>query len=256
MNRHKIGENWADRRAQKGGSLIEMTIAMALGTVILVSLFSLYYVAASTAAKEESRAAATKEGRLLAMRVVKDIRLMGLFATEDIDGDSNDIDRDVPDLTWSNGFHEPIEFASTYGLVISCDIDDDSLTETVGYWPNANGIQQDIWEWQRDSVDWGLRNARILGRNIDAVLFRYYDNRGNELPASGPIPSGGHVLSLGQRLRVTAIEITLLVRSDESANEAHNSYTVLPDGRYWYDGFHREVYRFMIRGRNLNLNQS
>lgn len=256
MNRHKFGENWAYRRAQKGGSLLEMTIAMTLGTVILVSLFSLYYVAASTAAKEESRAAATKEGRLLAMRVVKDIRMMGMFATEDIDGDSNDIDRDVPSLTWSNGFHEPIEFASTYSLVMSCDIDNDSLTETIGYWQNDDGIQQDIWEWQRDSVDWGMRSARILGNNVEAVLFRYFDNRGDELPASGPIPTGGYVLSLGQRLRVTAIEITLVIRSNESENEAHSEYVVLPDGQYWYDGFHREVYRFMIRGRNLNLNQS
>ncbi len=256
MNRQMHSGKRAMRRAQKGGSLIEMTIAMTLGTVILVSLFSLYYVAASTAAKEESRSAATKEGRLLAMKIVKDVRLMGLFATEDIDGDSNDIDRDVPSLAWSNSFHEPIEYASSYELVFSCDIDNDSLTETISLFHNDNGIQQDIWEWERDSVEWGARNSRMVGNNVDAVLFRYFDNSGDELPQSGPIPVGGYVLTLGQRLRVTAIEITLVVRSSEEEQRAYSDIVMLPDGRYWYDNFRREVYRFMVRGRNLNLNAS
>lgn len=257
MNKWKrTGGCWADNRAQRGGSLLEMTIAMTLGTVVLVSLFSLYYVAAASAAKEESRAAATSEGRMLSMRLVRDVRLMGLFATEDIDGDSNDIDRDVPDINWSNGVHEALEYATTYSLVYSCDIDNDSLTETIGLWSNADGIQQDVWEWERDSVEWGMRNARVLGENIDAVMFRYFDMDGEEIPQSGPIPSGGYVLTSGQRLQVTAVEITLVARSNNEEQVSYRDFVMLPDGRYWYDNFHREVYRFMVRGRNLNLDAS
>ncbi len=249
----RMGEHRAIGRIQRGASLLEMTLSMTLGAVILVSLFSLYYVAAATAAKEESRSVATSEGRLLTMRVVRDVRLMGLLATEDIDGDSNDIDTDVPDINWSNGVLEPIEHASTYNLVFSCDIDDDSVTETVGYWMNENGIQQDMWEWQRDSTDWSIRTARIIGDNVDAVLFRYYDRDGNELPTSGPIPVGGYTLTAGERMRVTAVEVSVVIRSEEAANVTRSNYLMLPDGRYWYDHFHRELYRFLVRGRNLNL---
>ncbi|MBL0061084.1 MAG: hypothetical protein IPP40_06240 [bacterium] len=245
MTRRKLlGGCWATKRAQQGGSLLEMTIAM------------LYYVAAASAAKEESRAAATSEGRMLAMRLVRDVRLMGLFATEDIDGDSNDIDRDVPSIAWSNGIHEPVEYATSTQLVFSCDIDNDSLTETIGLYSNADGIQQDIWEWKRDSVEWGIRNARVIGNNIDGVLFRYYDMDGNEIPQSGPIPMGGYTLTVGQRLRITAIELTIVVRSNNEEQVSHRNYVMLPDGRYWYDNYHREVYRFMVRGRNLNLDAS
>ncbi len=233
-----------------------MTIAMTLGAVILVSLFSLYYVAAASAAKEESRAASVKEGRLLAMRIVRDLRLVGLFATEDIDGDSNDIDRDVPDISWSNGAHEALEYASTYSLVFSCDIDNDSLTETIGLWRNADGIQQDMWEWQRDSVDWSVREARVLGSNVDGMLLRYFDSDGDEIPQAGAIPVGGYELTPGQRMHVTAIEVTLVIRSDNQERNNHRSYLSLPDGTYWYDNFHRELYRFMVRGRNLNLDAS
>lgn len=256
IRRKLLGGCWATKRAQQGGSLLEMTIAMTLGTVILVSLFSLYYVAAASAAKEESRAAATSEGRMMAMRLVRDVRLMGLFATEDIDGDSNDIDRDVPDIVWSNGVHEPVEYATSTQLVFSCDIDNDSLTETIGLWANAEGIQQDVWEWERDSVEWGIRNARVMGNNIDGLLFRYFDMDGNEIPQSGPIPAGGYTLTSGQRLRVTAIELTIVVRSNNEEQVSHRNYVMLPDGRYWYDNYHREVYRFMVRGRNLNLDAS
>ncbi|MBK6767046.1 MAG: hypothetical protein IPG71_12325 [bacterium] len=246
----KTGAN----RAERGGSLLEMMISMTLGAVILVSLFSLYYVAAATAAKEESRARATSEGRLLAMRLAKDLRLMGLFATEDIDGDSNDIDTDVPDIDWANGASEPIESAESYELVFSSDIDNDSLTEIIGLWSNADGIQQDVWEWQRDSTKWGQRSSRVIGSNVDAVLFRYVDSEGNALPQEGAIPSGGFVLTPGQRMRVAAIEVTLIVRSEEESHQEYREMISLPDGRYWYDNFHREVYRFTVRGRNLNLN--
>lgn len=247
------GDGRANCWAARGGSLLEMTIAMTLGAVILVSLFSLYYVAAASAAKEESRAASVKEGRLMAMRIVRDLRLVGLFATEDIDSDSNDIDEDVPDLDWSNGAHEALEYASTYSIVFSCDIDNDSLTETIGLWRNAGGVQQDVWEWQRDSVEWGMREARVLGENIDGLLIRYFDSDGDEIPQEGAIPAGGYVLTSGQRMQVTAIEITLVVRANDEENRDHRSYLSLPDGTYWYDNFHREMYRFMVRGRNLNL---
>ncbi len=257
MNRRKrMGGCWATKRAQQGGSLLEMTIAMTLGTVILVSLFSLYYVAAASAAKEESRASATSEGRMLAMRLVRDVRLMGLFATEDIDGDSNDIDRDVPSISWSNGIHEPVEYATTTQLVFSCDIDNDSLTETIGLWGNANGIQQDIWEWTRDSVEWGIRNARVMGTNVDGIMFRYYDMDGDEIPQSGAIPPGGYTLTPSQRFRITAIEITVVIKSENESHGSHRQYVTLPDGRYWNDHYHREVYRFMVRGRNLSLDAS
>ncbi len=256
IRKTKAGGRWASKRAEQGGSLLEMTIAMTLGSVILVSLFSLYYVAAASAAKEESRAAATSQGRLLAMRVVRDVRLMGLFATEDIDGDSNDIDRDVPDIDWSNGAHEPVECAKTNMLVFSCDIDNDSLTETIGIFGNADGIQQDVWEWMRDSVQWGIRSALVMGSNVDAVMFRYFDRNGDELPQAGPIPPGGYTLTSGQRLLVTAVEITIVVRSNTEASQRVHEYAWIPDGRYWYDNYHREIYRFMVRGRNLSLDAS
>lgn len=255
MNSRTIkGGRFGANRAERGGSLLEMMISMTLGAVILVSLFSLYYVAAATAAKEESQARATSEGRLLSMRLAKDLRMMGLFATEDIDGDSNDIDTDVPDIDWANGVSESIESAESYELVFSADVDNDSVTEIVGLWANAEGIQQDVWEWQRDSTKWGERVSRVIGDNIDAVLFRYYDSNGDALPQEGAIPPGGFVLTSGQRMRVAAIELTLVVRSEEEQNQQRREMVYLPDGRYWYDNFHREVYRFTIRGRNLNLN--
>jgi len=257
------GAKRATGRMQLGVSLLEMTISMTLGAVILVSLFSLYYVAAASAAKEESRAATTEQGRLLIMKLVREIRLMGLFATEDIDADSNDIDSDVPSMMFTNGSHEAIEFASTNTLVFSCDVENDSTTETLmmtrvtdGVEPAQGGtgmIRQERWVWDRDSVQWVHVGNRFIGDNVEAMIFRYYDSDGNELPGTGPMPVGGWTLTAGERMRITAIEVSLVVRENEEDNGRTRHYVYLPDGQYWYDHFSRKIYRVMVRGRNLNL---
>jgi hypothetical protein len=245
-----------------GGTLVEAVLAMALGSLILVTMFSLYYVSAASAAKEESRSAAVQEGRIASMRLVRDLRLVGLLALEDEDGDSNDIDRDVPNIEWSNGVLEDIEYASSYYIVFTADLDNDSISETVAYYVEGfSGIPgtvliQDRWEWDRDSVEWGLIQHRAAVPHVDYMLLRYYDREGSEIPQEGAIPSGGYVLTVGERMRVTTVEVTLVMRSASIENRAGHDYVYLPDGQLFHDDYHREVYRFTVRGRNLSLEAS
>lgn len=262
MHADIMGHERAKFHRAYGGSLVEAVLAMALGTIILVSMFSLYYVSAASAAKEQSRSVAVQEGRMAAMRLVRDFRLIGLLALEDEDGDSNDIDRDVPNIEWSNGVLEDIEYASSYYVVFTSDLDNDSISETVAYYVEGfSGIpgtvlRQDRWEWDRDSVEWGVIEQRAIVPNVDYMLLRYYDRDGVEIPEDGAMPHGGYVLNLGDRMRVTSIEVTLVLRSSSEENARGSDYVVLPDGQYFHDGFHREVYRFTVRGRNLSLDAS
>jgi hypothetical protein len=262
MNRLSAGRGGHEGKLEYGGSLVEAVLAMALGSMILVTMFSLYYVSAASAAKEESRSAAVQEGRLASMRLVRDFRLIGLLALEDEDGDSNDIDRDVPNIEWSNGVLEDIEYASSYYVVFTSDLDNDSISETVAYYVEGfSGIPgtvliQDRWEWDRDSVEWGLVQHRAAVPHVDYFLLRYYDREGHEIPQEGAMPSGGYVLTVGERMRVTTIEVTLVLRSASEENRQSDDYVYLPDGQLFHDDYHREVYRFTVRGRNLSLDAS
>lgn len=237
-----------------GVSLLETLIAMTLAVTLLTSLFVLYYGAARGAAKDESRMAAAQESRLVVQRLARDFKLVGLMAVQDVDGDSNDIQRDVPGQVWSDSVRNDFEYANTYDLVFTGDIDNDGCTETVRYTRNApnSTIEQTVWEWSRDSLVWTSPVTKTVATHVDYLMFGFVDRDGNSIPPAGYVVGAGYTLNAGERSQVTAIEITVVTRSDRQENE-NPEYVYLPDGTYFYDGYQREVHRFWVRGRNLSL---
>jgi type II secretory pathway pseudopilin PulG len=242
------------RQRSAGLSLLETLIALALSMVLLTSLFVLYYGAARGAAKEEKRSSADSEARLITRRLARDFKLVGLMGPEDVDGDSNDIRRDVPNMPWSDSLRNDFEYANTYELVFTSDVDDDSVTETVRYYRDdvTETINEQIWKWNRDSLCWTSARTGPVANHIDFLMFRYYDKDGNTIPNPETYPPGGYTLGAGERGRVTMVEVTVVTRSIQQ--EGGNSQSLsMPDGTYWYDSYRRVVSRFMVRGRNLSL---
>ncbi|MBU1919419.1 PilW family protein, partial [bacterium] len=111
-------------------------------------------------------------------------------------------------------------------------------------------LKQEIWEWSRDSVEWGQPMSKTIANNVDHLMFTYFDADGNPIPEY--LETGGVTLTPGQRIRVTAVEVTLVTRSAEE-EQGYPEMVYTPDGSYWYDNYRRMVFRFLIRGRNLNI---
>jgi len=242
------------RRAARGFTLLESLIGIALSALLLTSLFSLYYGAARGAATNASRSTEDREARMINHRLSRDFKLVGLLAPLDCNGDSNDVHRDVPGQTWSDSLRQDFERANTYDIVFTGDVDDDSVTETVRYVldPNTGRLMQYVWNWSRDSIRWSPPVSKAVANHVDYILFNYYDRDGNPIPNPVQYPMGGYSLSAGERLRVTSVEILIVTRSERMEN-GYSQYVYAPDGHYWYDGYHRLVQRFMVRGRNLSL---
>jgi type II secretory pathway pseudopilin PulG len=238
----------------RGVSLLELLVSISLAMVLLTSLFSLYYGAAHGAAKDENRNVSNREAQLITDRLVRDLRVPGLVATLDGNGDANDIKRDVPGQTWSDSVRQDFEYANTYSLVFTGDIDDDGHTETVRYRYDGTRrqLKQATWRWSRDSLRWLGPVERVVGRDVDYVGFKYFDKDGATIPNPMVYPGGGYTLSTGERQRVTEIEVTIVNRSEHVEN-ARATYLTMPDGTHWYDKYPRLVNRFMVRGRNLSL---
>jgi hypothetical protein len=93
--------------------------------------------------------------------------------------------------------------------------------------------------------------TRTIAANVDHLMFMYYDSDGNPIPAM--FTPGGVTLTPGQRIRITAVEVTLVTRSSD-IEQGNPEFVYLPDGTYWHDHYKRMVFRFMVRGRNLNIN--
>jgi prepilin-type N-terminal cleavage/methylation domain-containing protein len=242
------------RPAADGFTLLESLIGIALSALLLTSLFSLYYGAARGAALNSSRSTADREARMINHRLSRDFKLIGLLAPLDCDGDSNDVRRDVPAMPWSDSLRQDFEYANTYDIVFTGDVDNDSVTETVRYVrdPETDRLIQFIWKWSRDSMKWSAAVGRAVADHVDYVLFNYYDRDGNPIPNPVQYPLGGYSLTAGERQRITMVQILIVTRSDRMEN-GHPQYLQVPDGHHWYDGYRRIVQRFTVRGRNLSL---
>ncbi|MBI5059421.1 hypothetical protein HZB60_06535 [candidate division KSB1 bacterium] len=245
----------ARRRSRAAGvTLIETILATTLSILLMTSLVSLYVGAVKTVSTEEKRSQAGDGARSVSQRLERDLTMIGLAATEDIDGDSNDIDRDVPDQVWSDSVFSDFEYATTYELVFTADINDDSTTETIRYHtnPDAGIVYQESWSWDRDSTVWLAPLTRKVASNVDLVLFDYYDEQGDRIPDEVGYPMGGFTLSFSERTRITVVQVTMVTRSEDERNGRAIYYSA-PDGSSWYDRYERRVTTFMIRGRNLRL---
>lgn len=242
------------RRVSAGVSLLETLLAMTLSIILLSSLFMLYYGAAKAASRDQGKVSMERESQRVMQRVSRDLKLVGLMAPADVNGDTNDINRDVPLMSWSDSMRQDFEYANTYEIAFTSDVDNDSITETVRYYlpANTHTLKEQIWKWSRDSLRWQAPITRTIGTNTDFVLFKYYDRDGNPIPNPPSYPHGGYTLTVGERIRITAIEVTLVTRSDAQEN-GRSEFVYMPDGTYWYDKYRRLVQRVLIRGRNLSL---
>lgn len=242
------------KRRASGVSLLEMIIAISLAMVMMASLFSLYYGVARGATRDEKRMQSVRAGGEVVQHVMRDLRLVGLLAYADANGDSNDIRRDVPYQTWSDSIRQDFEYSNTYSLVFTGDIDNDGTTETVRYYrDNTNRIlKQQVWKWSRDSLRWRVPVTRNIATSVDFLMFRYFDKDGNTIPNPVTYPPNGYTLTAGERVRITAVEVTVVTRSSQ-ADDGLAAFLYMPDGSYWHDKYKRYVQRFMVRGRNLSL---
>jgi hypothetical protein len=184
----------------------------------------------------------------------REFRLVGLLAAQDCNGDSNDIRRDVPYMTWSDSVRQDFEYANTYQVVFDGDVDNDNCTETVRYYRDATSrtLKQQVWQWSRDSIKWRGPTTQNIATDVDYVLFTYLDRDGNTIPNPVTYPTGGYTLTAGERVRVTAVQITLLVRA-QHRDDGRNVTLCMPDGTTFNDKYRRTEETFLVRGRNLSL---
>lgn len=239
-------------RPGAGITIFEMLISMTLAIVLLLSLVMLYYGSMKTAAREENISSATQDGRLISRRLSRNLHMAGFVFPEDMDGDTNDINRDVPGQAWSDSSFENFEFASTYQLVYVGDVDDDNHTETTCLFLSGDSLIQMTWEWDLATRSWTGPVRRSLGTRVSRIIFDYFDKDQVRIPDTTGYPVGGFVLNDGQRLGITCVDITLVLQSENTENRIPETL-VLPDGTTYDDQFRRSVIQFMVRGRNLSL---
>lgn len=247
-----------------GFTLVEAIISMTLSVMLLGGMTVLYYGAAKTVHREEVKNESAEIGQMFENNLTKDLTLVGLWATEDIDGDSNDIDGDVPAMMWTDSLFEAFEYCNTYSIMFTADVNNDSTTEAILlYWTNESeggvssegdgSVWERKWEWDRSAADWSFQYATRLASGIEHMMIRFYDNEGNHLPEAAGydyFPEGGYTLTRQERTRVTAVELIVVTKSEQNRNGEEAEYSTV-DGWSVTDTYEHTIQSFMVRGRNL-----
>lgn len=242
------------RRATKGPasslelgfSILELIVGMTLALILMTVMTGMFQGVVRSASIEGTKDEARADGRLIMRRLERETRLMGLLGPPDMDGTSDDITRDVPGMAWSDSIRDDVEYAKIDELVLMGDCDNDSITETVRIWRNGLDLYETVWQWSRDSVKWGAPTNRLLSHNVERLIFFFYDQNGNPLPAAG----GPGPLTPGERWLITQVELVLIMRSSFE-DKQHPYYSSFPDGTNACDGYRRFRLSSRIRGRNI-----
>lgn len=239
---------WNDER---GFTIIEILIAMSLSAIILTSFVQLYVYCGKTTTWQVQGAEANRDARLALMHVTQDFRAAGSIASEDMDGDSNDISRDVLSQVFSDSIDEIFEEAKWNTFTFEADVDNDSITETVRYYLDGDVLKRYVWQWSRDSLKWRPEIAgRPVGNNVDFVMFRYYDANNIQIPNPAPVPYSTLNLTPQQRAGIRTIKIDYITRSSkENSQKVHTG--TYPDGSTYCDGYPRQFLTSIIKCRNL-----
>jgi prepilin-type N-terminal cleavage/methylation domain-containing protein len=235
----------------RGFSVVELLIAMGLSAIILASLVQLYVYCGKAAMWGGQGAQVNRDARLAMMRVVKDFRQAGLIATEDIDGDSNDIHVDVLGQAFADSINENFEEATWNTFVFEGDVDNDSITETIKYYLDGNQLRRYVWQWHGDSTRWEPEIAgRSVGNNVDFVMFSYYDANNTQIPNPPPSPYNTLVLTRQQRAKIRTVKIDLVTKAAKENQQRIHTGTY-PDGSSYHDGYSRQHLESTIKCRNL-----
>ncbi|MBU1935816.1 hypothetical protein KKG05_00325 [bacterium] len=246
------------RQTQEAGfTVVEFTLAMMMTIVLMAVTANVFQGVMQRSALESKKDEARADGRLIVKRLDHNMRLIGLMAPLDVNGDSNDVNTDVTGQTWTDSVRDDFEYVMNNELVFTSDYDNDGKTETVWIWRNDLDLHETVWEWSRDSMRWSAPTDRILSRNVERLLFRFYDRYQNTVPKILGQSGGGSVLlsvplTSGERRLVTELEMILILRSDFE-DKQRKYYTMFPDGTSAHDGYQRFWLTTRVRGRNLAL---
>lgn len=164
-------------RDKKGLTLIELMVAMVIAFVLISAAYSAFSSQQKSYTIQEQVTEMQQVLRAVTDMTVREIRMAGYIAPDDEDELNNDdITTDVPGEPFSNGINEDIEEATASSICFEADLDDDTETETVRYFIDANGqLRRQRWEWDSSTRTWltDIGGPLLVSENVVNMALTY-----------------------------------------------------------------------------------
>ncbi|MCK9365160.1 MAG: prepilin-type N-terminal cleavage/methylation domain-containing protein [Syntrophales bacterium] len=209
-----------DNGAAKGFTLVETIIAMAVGMIVLATLYSLFSAQNQAFSVQEQIVDMQQNARSGMDLMLRDLRMAG-YNPEKIN-------------SWISGTKPGLTGASSDSVSYAADLNANGDTTATSSNP-AENITYDMYN--EGGISYLARTAngfrRAVVRNLESLALAYYDQAGNELSATPSLAA------------VRKIRVTITTKTD------------LPDP-YYSDSTHGDHYRryslaFEVTPRNLGL---
>ncbi|MBW2091035.1 MAG: prepilin-type N-terminal cleavage/methylation domain-containing protein [Deltaproteobacteria bacterium] len=208
------------RKKNKGFTLVELLIAIALAGFIMVGAVSVFTYSNRAYVIQDEVVATQQFVRSALEIMLHEIRMAGYIPT-DLQGN---LDSD-----------ERIREATATALTFIADLNADDNPELVRYTINATTLTRQSWDWSATSSSWAVQTGAVtLAENITGLNFNYtYADGTQGIPADAQ-----------DRENVRAITISLTGRT------AHidPDYTA-PDGTK----YHYRTLQTCVKMRNMGL---
>lgn len=234
---------------QKGFSLIELLVVLAISSIVMTALYSAYHSQRRSYLIQEQVAALQQNLRSARLILEKDLRMAGYDPLPDTAPDPGVANSDADTLIFSF-------YATTDGV----DNDNDGTTDEVG---ELSTIRYDLYDALGDGDDELGRaadggNRQAIAQNIDAINFIYLDNGNNVIDHSDG-------WTQAERDAIRSVEITIVAKADREDRDYtdtrvyRNQQDEDGDGNLdvvlaaQNDQFRRQALTFQVHCRNLEL---
>lgn len=240
------------QKVQKGFTLVELVIAVAISGIILAAIYQMFIGQRKSYSLQNEITEMQQTVRASENMMLREIRMAG-YKLPDMD-----IGIDVPGTSFTNGEKEAFEEATSQSVAFTSDVDGDGKMETIRYSLKKNSLVREMWRWDVQKGGWKKSGgARSLSEYIEHLQFSYWilaDDEGlnNDRDDDGDLYADeeGELLFTNQpnkeeREHIRMVRLTLTAKSSR------------PDPHYVHplygDHFRRITLTSTIQPRNMGL---
>ena len=235
--------------SQKGFSLIELMVTMAIASILMAGIYTFYHQQLKTHITQQQMVDMQQDARAAMYMMTRELRMAGYdpqntgasIRTANVAQMAFDSDSDGA----ADGV---INDTERFFYALSNDADEDGLADGT-----PCNLERGSWDTPAAPVS---KNMNPLALNIDALNFVYLDSAGNTLNDDG---NGNVIANIGA---IRSVEITLVARSGDVVpvlmhDQIDNTVYTNQQGRVLLpapnDNFRRIRLTAAVKVRNLGL---